>query len=117
MWARSLGKHAYFGGLFSLDESIEDVEYAIFDDMQGGLEYFHSYKFWLGCQDQFYATDKYKGKKLIKWGRPAIYLSNSNPLEDKNADVSWLLGNCEIVELDRSLLVPIEGGLGGESQG
>ena len=51
---------------------------------------------------------------MIKWGRPAIYLSNSNPLDDKNADVAWLLGNCEIVELTRSLLVPVEGGLGGE---
>lgn len=114
LWARSLGNHAYFGGLFSLDESIDGVDYAVFDDMQGGLEYFHSYKFWLGCQKQFYATDKYKGKKLIHWGRPAIYLSNSNPLDDKNADVAWLLGNCEIVELTHSLLMPEEGGLGGE---
>ena len=117
VWARSLGKHAYFGGLFSLDESLEDVEYAVFDDMQGGLEFFHSYKFWLGCQEQFYATDKYRGKKLIKWGRPAIYLANRNPLEDKNADVAWLLGNCEIIEITQSLLMPVESTLGGESEG
>ena len=68
LWARSLGSHAYFGGLFCLDESVTDVDYAVFDDMQGGLEFFHGYKFWLGCQSQFYATDKYKGKKLIDWG-------------------------------------------------
>ena len=34
MWARSLGRHAYFGGLFCLDEPTEDVDYAVFDDMQ-----------------------------------------------------------------------------------
>nr|QJB18714.1 MAG: replication-associated protein [Genomoviridae sp.] len=100
LWARSLGKHAYFGGLFCLDESLEDVDYAVFDDMQGGLEFFHSYKFWLGAQKQFYATDKYRGKKLIDWGKPSIYISNTNPLADKNADVDWLMGNCDIVHVD-----------------
>lgn len=99
LWARSLGHHAYFGGLFSLDEPLDDVEYAVFDDMQGGLKFFHSYKFWLGCQKQFYATDKYKGKKLIDWGKPCIYLSNTNPLCDEGVDHDWLLGNCVLVEI------------------
>ena len=108
LWARSLGNHAYFGGLFCLDESLDNVDYAIFDDMQGGLKFFHSYKFWLGCQTQFYATDKYKGKKLIHWGRPSIYIANQNPLCDEGVDHDWLLGNCEIIEVTTSLLVPIE---------
>ena len=34
LWARSLGNHAYFGGLFSLDESLEDVENGIVDVLQ-----------------------------------------------------------------------------------
>lgn len=75
LWARSLGKHAYFGGLFSLDEPIDEAQYAVFDDMQGGLEFFHAYKFWLGAQKEFWATDKYKGKQFIVWGRPSIYVS------------------------------------------
>lgn len=104
MWARSLGNHAYFGGLFSIDEPIDDVDYAIFDDMQGGLKFFHSYKFWLGCQKQFYVTDKYKGKKLIDWGKPSIYLANQNPLADDGVDYDWLVGNCDIVELRTSLI-------------
>nr|QJB18720.1 MAG: replication-associated protein [Genomoviridae sp.] len=104
MWARSLGKHAYFGGLYSLDEDLEDVDYAIFDDMQGGLKFFHSYKFWLGAQKQFYATDKYKGKRLINWGRPSIYLSNQNPLCDEGVDHDWLLANCIFVELTESII-------------
>ena len=42
-----MGPHAYFGGLFSLDENLSDAKYAVFDDMQGGLEFFHAYKFWM----------------------------------------------------------------------
>lgn len=103
LWARSLGNHAYFGGLFSLDEAVNDVDYAVFDDMQGGLEFFHGYKFWLGCQSQFYATDKYKGKKLITWGKPSIWLGNSDPRHDKHADVAWLEGNCIFVEVTSAI--------------
>lgn len=91
-----------------MDEPLDDVKYAIFDDMQGGLKFFHSFKFWLGAQSQFYATDKYKGKKLIHWGRPSIYISNNCPLSDVPEENDWLLGNCEIVEVTTSLLVPIE---------
>ena len=94
LWARSLGRHAYFGGLFSLGEPITGARYAVFDDIQGGLEFFHGYKFWLGAQKQFYATDKYKGKQLVHWGRPSIYVSNTDPRNDKGADIQWLEGNC-----------------------
>lgn len=116
IWARSLRKHAYFGGLFCLDESLDDVEYAVFDDMQGGFGYFHAFKFWLGAQSQFYATDKYKGKKLINWGRPSIYIANECPLadpafKDRPGDIDWLMGNCDIVEVTESLLMPVEGGV------
>jgi len=103
IWARSIGKHAYFGGLFSLDEPIDDVEYAIFDDIQGGLEYFHSYKFWLGHQNEFYATDKYRSKKLIKWGKPSIYISNNDPREDKGCDIEWINANCKFIYINEPI--------------
>nr|QJB18650.1 MAG: replication-associated protein [Genomoviridae sp.] len=113
LWARSLGEHAYFGGLFSMDESLEGVEYAVFDDF-GGLKYLPTFKFWLGHQKQFYVTDKYKGKKLVEWGKPSIWLSNSNPLDEfgvKPEDVEWLQANCDVIQLEESLLMPIESGL------
>nr|QJB18558.1 MAG: replication-associated protein [Genomoviridae sp.] len=99
LWARSLGKHAYFGGLFSLDEPIEDVDYAVFDDINGGLKFFPNYKSWLGCQSQFYCTDKYKTKKLIHWSRPCIWLSNEDPRTNEGVDIDWLEGNCEFVHI------------------
>lgn len=102
IWARSIGNHSYYGGLFSLDEKT-DVDYAVFDDMQGGLDYFHGYKFWLGHQKWFYATDKYKGKRLIEWGKPAIWISNTNPLLEKG-DTDWLQANCEIIELKHKIV-------------
>lgn len=104
IWARSIGKHAYHGGLFSLDEPT-DVEYAVFDDMQGRLTYFHSYKFWLGHQERFYATDKYRGKRLIHWGKPSIYLANDNPINDKDADKEWLLANCIFINLNTKIVL------------
>lgn len=103
VWARSLGKHVYFGGLFSLDEFSPDVDYAVFDDIQGGLEFFHAYKFWLGHQQTFFATDKYRGKKLITWGKPAIWCSNTDPRADKGADADWLDANCVFVFIDSKL--------------
>lgn len=112
LWARSLGSHAYFGGLFSLDEDLDDVAYAVFDDIQGGLKFFPSYKNWLGAQKQFYATDKYRGKKLIDWGRPSIFVSNNDPRYGEGADMEWLEGNCDIVEVTTSLLMPVESSLG-----
>lgn len=104
LWARSLGNHAYFGGLFSLDEPLDDVEYAVFDDLHGGLEFFHQYKSWLGRQNEFYSTDKYRAKKLISWRhRPVIYLSNNDPRYDKGVDIDWLNGNCVFVCVEQPI--------------
>lgn len=104
VWARSLGKHAYFGGLFSLDENVGDVKYAVFDDIQGGLEFFHAYKFWLGHQAEFWATDKYRTKQKITWGKPAIWCSNTDPRMDKGADADWLDANCDFIFLDKKIV-------------
>lgn len=71
--------------------------------MQGGITFWKSYKCWLGQQTQFYATDKYKGKKLIEWGRPTIYLSNSDPRMDKECDYEWLEGNCIFVCIEEAI--------------
>lgn len=106
LWARSLSKHAYFGGLFSLDEPLDGVEHAIFDDINGGLEFFHNYKSWLGGQKEFYATDKYRHKKLITWGKPCIWIANENPRYNKGVDVEWLEGNCVFIEVNEWLARP-----------
>lgn len=81
-----------------LDEGIDTAKYAVFDDMQGGFDFFHGYKFWLGGMYDFTVTDKYKGKKRICWNRPCIWLCNQDPSISK-VDWAWIEGNCSIVHL------------------
>lgn len=103
VWARSHGSHAYFGGLFALDALDPGCQYAVFDDLAGGLDFFPQYKSWLGGQKEFWATDKYRKKQLVKWGKPVIWLSNENPLDSAKADIHWLQGNCIIVCIESPL--------------
>lgn len=105
-WARALGKHMYFNGMFNLDDWDDEAQYAIFDDMD--WKYFINWKCWLGAQKHFTCTDKYRKKQSITWGHPAIWLNNESPLavdsEGKyklglsNADADWIMKNCVIVQ-------------------
>lgn len=106
VWARSLGKHLYFCGLYSYKEAKRagEVEYAIFDDLQGGIKFFHGFKNWLGCQQQFQIKGLYRDPELITWGKPCIWLSNTDPRDDMtSADIAWMEGNCTFVEITTSL--------------
>lgn len=101
-WARSLGKHIYMCGLYSYKEAKKagDVEYAIFDDIQGGIKFFHGFKNWFGCQTQFQIKGLYRDPELITWGKPSIWLANTDPREDmSHADIQWMEGNCIFVNV------------------
>nr|QCX29477.1 Replication-associated protein [Plant associated genomovirus 5] len=98
-WARSLGSHFYFGGNFNMDQlsyDNEDVNYAVFDDIHS-LKFFPMWKFWMGAQDTFTVTDKYKGKLTFNWGRPVIWCNNRDPRADPDADSDWIDANCIVV--------------------
>lgn len=105
VWARRQGEHAYFCGLYSGAEALRacgrggyngPVDYAIFDDIQGGIKFFHGFKNWLGCQAQFQVKVLYKDPVLIDWGKPCIWISNEDPrLEMSHADIEWMEGNCD----------------------
>lgn len=99
--ARCFGTHSYFGGLFNLDQYNKDATYAVFDDLAGGMEFFHSYKQWLGGQKEFTVTDKYRKKQHINFGKFCVYCSNTDPREDKGVDREWLEGNCIFVYIDK----------------
>lgn len=106
VWARSLGQHLYFCGLYSYAEAIkhEHAKYAVFDDLQGGMKFFHSFKNWLGAQQEFQIKGLYKDPQLIKWGKPCIWLSNTDPRFDvSREDADWLEGNCIFVEINTPL--------------
>jgi hypothetical protein len=90
-------------GLVSGDECLKapDVEYAIFDDIRGGIKFFPSFKEWLGCQAWVTVKCLYKEPKLVKWGKPSIWLANTDPRDDMlQADREWMEANCIFVAVD-----------------
>uniref|UniRef100_A0A8A4XBY0 Replication-associated protein n=1 Tax=Pavo cristatus Genomoviridae sp. TaxID=2814970 RepID=A0A8A4XBY0_9VIRU len=96
-----LGPHFYFGGQFNMDQlgyDRDDVNYAVFDDIQA-LKFFPMWKFWMGAQDTFTVTDKYKGKMTFDWGRPIIWCNNRDPREDPDTDADWIDGNCIVINV------------------
>lgn len=106
-FATSLGPHIQWRGIFNLDSLIEvgvdAVEYVIWDDIgwKDSALAGEKYKCWLGSQDNFNATDKYKHKLRLKpWNKPSIYLANKNPFFGlEPADVRWLEDNCVVVDV------------------
>lgn len=102
VWARSLGNHVYFCGLYSGAEALKapKADYAIFDDIQGGIKFFHGFKNWLGCQFNFQVKVLYKDPVMIKWGKPSIWVANSDPRDELQAgEISWMEANCDFVEV------------------
>jgi len=80
-WARSLGDHAYIANMWNLDAfnnkptSFWTNGYVIFDDINwDSLK--GSAKSWFGAQTNFSVSDKYRHKRTIPGGIPAIYLCN-----------------------------------------
>jgi len=116
-WARSLGRHVFFSELFSgaMAEMItDDIKYAVFDDIRGGITFFHGWKAWLGCQAEFNNKALYRDPAPIKWGRPSIWCANKDPREEMcyyvmgerhfhkgygQEDIDWLNANCIFVEI------------------
>jgi hypothetical protein len=101
-WARSLGKHSYFSNEWNLAGYDDTCDYAIFDDMKGGMGSI-DYKSWIGGQGQFDSTDKYSKKRRIYWSKPCIFISNDNPFEDdsrgRRIDKEWLAANTLCVNI------------------
>lgn len=100
LFARSLGQHSYHATEFNLAAHSEEATYAVFDDLKEGLKTNgFDYKAWLGGQHQFNCSDKYTKKRVIKWGKPSIYISNDDPLLTLRSDVNtdWIQNNCVIV--------------------
>lgn len=81
--------------MWSLDAFNLEAGYAVFDDIADFKPLY--YKSWFGAQQEFYATDKYRKKKLIKWGNPCILLCNELP--DFGTDFDWWDKNCKIIKL------------------
>uniref|UniRef100_A0A8E7G246 Replication-associated protein n=1 Tax=Turdus pallidus Genomoviridae sp. TaxID=2814956 RepID=A0A8E7G246_9VIRU len=92
-----------------------EAHYAVFDDIRGGLGMFHSFKEWLGAQQIVTVKKLYRDPVQVKWGKPCIWLANSDPRDQLKADITdrtpkgrvdliyediaWLEANCIFVEV------------------
>lgn len=107
-WARSLGSHVYFMGMMSGEVAIRDMpdaEYAIFDDMRGGIKFFQSWKEWFGAQMVVTVKKLYRDPVQITWGKPCIWIANRDPrLDMDHDDVDWMEGNCVFIEVGHSFI-------------
>ncbi|QNI80862.1 replication associated protein [Byrsonima crassifolia associated gemycircularvirus] len=104
VFARKLGRYCLMAGRLSVKHFKKDCEYMILDDLEEGLP--KQYKLLLQGAPLINWTDKYMKGEQIAWGRPCIYLSNDNPLENppRHVDTKWLQGNCIIIHVDRPLI-------------
>ncbi|QCW23670.1 MAG: replication-associated protein [Genomoviridae sp.] len=106
-WVRSLGKHIYFGGLYSPGDAakyMKSVEYAVFDDISGGMKFFHHLKAWFGCQMDISIKRLYREPKLHRWGKPSVWVSNDDPRVGMDpGDCDWFEANAVFVEIKDKL--------------
>jgi len=88
--------------MWSIDAYNDQATYFVLDDMDDFK--YHFWKPWVGCQKEIIATDKYKGKKTIKWGKPCIILTNRDILEEcPNSARLWWADNMTTVFLNKPL--------------
>jgi len=68
--------------------------------MRGGIKFFHGFKEWLGAQAYVTVKELYREPKKVKWGKPTIWLANSDPRDEmSNGDIDWMNDNCIFVEV------------------
>lgn len=114
-WARSLGCHIFFPGMFSAATVLESgpaVKYAVFDDMRGGIQFFPAWKEWLGGQREISVRKLHNDAVTWHWGRPCIWTCNRDPRLDMQReksgffedDVTWLEANCIFIDIGSTRL-------------
>jgi len=102
-WARSLDRHVYWNGSIDLKSWDASANYLVLDDFEKYIPY---WKQFIGAQQEFTLTDKYRRKTTIKWGKPTIILANpgNDPRDFFNRrDREWLEMNTVVVELETPL--------------
>lgn len=93
----------YMCGGFNLDDWDEDADYLVADDIP--WKYMPSKKCFLGCQQEFVLTDKYRQKRTVTFGMATIYSMNEdNYLEMRNDPMwGWIAGNVEVIFVENKL--------------
>lgn len=104
----------------TLLRDMPDAEYAVFDDMRGGIGMFPSFKEWFGAQSFVSVKKLYRDPVQVPWSKPCIWLSNHDPraqlmaditdrtprgkIDEIDNDIRWMEDNCIFVELKESIV-------------
>lgn len=68
------------------------------------MKFFPAFKEWLGGQAWVSVKCLYRDPKLIKWGKPSIWISNEDPRHVMEpADISWLEDNAVFIEVRNAI--------------
>lgn len=100
-WARALGDHIYWNNLVNLDDWNDNASYCIFDDFS--WDFIPCKKGFLGAQETFVLTDKYRKKRTVSWGKPCIVLCNDFPVISDPNFADWLQANTISIVLSNKL--------------
>ncbi|ACO88020.1 replication associated protein [Eragrostis curvula streak virus] len=109
-WARSLGRHNYLSGHLDLNGAVFDNEasYNVIDDVTP--KYLKHWKEFLGAQKDWQSNLKYGKPVLVKGGKPAIVLCNSDQsykcfldCEENHQLRSWTSKNAVFVDIQDAL--------------
>jgi len=118
-WARALGNHLYMKTRMNAKSGLlaEGVEYAVIDDISGGIAYFPHWKDWFGGQPHVQVKALYKDDVLLRWGKPTIWINQRDPrdqlrdmqslkysTDQYESDVAWLDANCIFVYVDSPIV-------------
>lgn len=68
------------------------------------MKFFHSFKEWMGAQTYVTVKRLYKEPKLVRWGKPSIWLSNTDPRLDMDpSDASWMEDNAVFIDISNPI--------------
>lgn len=98
-WARSLGRHIFWRGLFNLEKWDESADYIVVDDVE--WDFFPNKKQLLTAMGECEVSDKYKSKRTLYNYKPAIICLNQMP--DFRQDAEYWRVNAVFVHLTETL--------------
>lgn len=119
-WAQHLGgHHLYMRKTMNAKQAMlaERADYAVIDDISGGIRFFPHWRDWFGGQPYVQVKQLYRDEILLKWGKPTIWLNQRDPrdqLRDMVSrdyspdqcedDIKWMEQNCIFVYVGESLV-------------
>lgn len=96
----------------------DGVDYGIIDDISGGIKFFPHWKSWFGAQPHIQVRLLYRDERLVKWGRPLIWINNRDPRDQMRDmisreyseaqcenDIYWMEANAVFIDIGNEAII------------